>query len=47
MYKTLLNRKNKQARLTEFCASVLYLNVDLIHMIKMELHFSGNPEWFD
>ena len=46
MSKTLLNRRNKKARLTESYASV-YLNIDLIHMIKMELHFSGNPQWFD
>lgn len=46
MSKTLLNRRNKKTRLTESYASV-YLNIDLIYMIKMELHFSGNPQWFD
>lgn len=46
MSKTLLNRRNKQARLIESYASV-YLDIDLIHTIRMELHFSGNPQWFD
>lgn len=46
MSKTLLNRRNKQVRLTESYAS-MYLDIDLIPMIRMELHFSGNPQWFD